>query len=149
MARSLAVKIPTASLIADIEKSIAKIDEDIANYPAAYAQYQKEVGLYQTKMLNAVIEAIKDPKNVGTEYDSIVRVTHNRYGRGGVEISVRTEALGLGDYPEEPIKPNQRESFGRDYVTRKELLQKNLKVLKMTSQEEVNASTYNTVIDIL
>ena len=149
MARSLAVKIPTASLIADIEKSIAQIDEDVANYPAAYAQYKVDVAEYQDKMLNAVLEAIKNPANVGTEYDSLVRVQHNRYGRGGVEISVRTEALGLGDYPEEPIKPNQRESFGRDYITRKELLQKNLKVLKMTSQEEVSASTYNTVIDIL
>jgi hypothetical protein len=29
------------------------------------------------------------------------------------------------------------------------LLKKNLKVLKMTNQEEVNASTYNTVIDLL
>ena len=149
MARSLAVKIPTASLIADIEKSIAQIDEDIANYPAAYAQYKADVTKYQDTMLNAVLEAIKDPKNVGTDYDSVVRVTHNRYGRGGVEISVRTEALGLGDYPEEPRKPNERESFGRDYITRKALLEKNLKVLKMTSQEEVNASTYNTVIDIL
>ena len=149
MARSLAVKIPTASLIADIEKSIAQIDEDIANYPAAYSQYKKDVAEYQDKMMAAVLEAIKNPANVGTDYDSIVRVTHNRYGRGGVDIAVRTEALGLPDYPEEPKKPNERESFGRDYITRKALLEKNLKVLRMTSQEEVNASTYNTVIDIL
>ena len=149
MARSLSVKIPTASLIADIEASIAKIDADILEYPAVYAQYQKDVADYQDKMLNAVLEAIKNPANVGTEYNSLIRVTHNRYGRGGVEISVRTEELGLPEYPEEPTKPNQRESFGRDYITRKALLEKNLKVLKMTSQEEVNASTYNTVIDIL
>jgi hypothetical protein len=29
------------------------------------------------------------------------------------------------------------------------LLKKNLKVLKMTNQEEVNASTYNTVMELL
>ena len=149
MARSLSVKIPTASLIADIEASLAKIEADVAEYPAKVEEYQKAKAEYQDLMLKAVIEAIKNPANVGTSYDSIIRVESNRYGRGGVDISVRTEALGLPDYPEEPIKPNQRESFGREYVTRKALLEKNLKVLRMTTQEEVNASTYNTVIDIL
>jgi hypothetical protein len=57
--------------------------------------------------------------------------------------------LGLPEAPSEPKKPNEKEYYGRDYVSRKELLQRNLKVLKMTSQEEVSASTYNTVIDLL
>ena len=148
MARSLSVKIPTASLIADIEASIAKIDEEIANYPQAVEEYRKAKNAYNDLVLAKVIEAIKDPKNVGSDSDSIVSVSHSRYG-GGVDVRVRTELLGLPEMPTQPEEPNKHQSFGRDWTTRKALLEKNLKVLRMTSQEEVNATTYNTVIDIL
>jgi hypothetical protein len=148
MARSLSVKIPTASLIADIEASIAKIEAEVAEYPAKMEEYRKAKAEYNDNLLKAVIKAIQDPKNIGTEYDSVVRVNHSRYG-GGVEVSVRSDLLNISEAPTEPTKPNERQSFGRDYTTRKALLEKNLKVLKMTSQEEVSATTYNTVIDLL
>jgi hypothetical protein len=148
MARSLSVKIPTASLIADIEASIAKIDAQIATYPQDLAEYREARAKHQDLVINAVIEAMKNPENIGTEYESIVRVETGRYG-GGVQITVRTDVLGLPAEPVAPAKPDERQTFGREYTTRKALLEKNLKVLKMTSQEEVSATTYNTVIDLL
>jgi hypothetical protein len=149
MARSLSVKIPTASLIADIEASLAKIEAEIATYPQDLAEYREAKAKHQELVLNAVVEALKNPENIGTDHDAIIRVEHNHYGRNSVSITVRTEALGLPEAPTSPTEPNQRQSFGRDYTTRKQLLEKNLKVLKMTSQEEVSATTYNTVIDLL
>jgi len=149
MARSLSVKIPTASLIADVEASIAKIEADIANYPADMEAYRVANKAHQDSVLKTVIEALKNPDNIGDTYDSIVCVQQNRYGRNGVEIQVNTDLLGIPSPPESPSNPNAKESFGRDYTTRLDLLKKNLKVLKMTNQEEVNASTYNTVIDLL
>jgi hypothetical protein len=151
MARSLAVKIPTATLIADVEASIAKIEASVATYPAEMEAYRKASKEHQQIVLNAVIEAIRNPDNIGDTYDqnAIVRVSTNRYGRNGVDISVNTDLLNLPTAPEEPTNPNQRESFGREYTTKLELLKKNLKVLKMTNQEEVNASTYNTVMELL
>lgn len=148
MARSLSVKIPTASLIADIEASLAKIEVEIAEYPQAVEAYRKAKNEYNELVLAKVIEAIKDPKNIGSDPESVVYVSHSRYG-GGVDVRVNTHLLGLPEAPEQPREPNQRESFGRDYTTRKDLLTRNLKVLKMTSQEEVSATTYNTVIDLL
>lgn len=149
MARSLSVKIPTASLIADVEASIAKIEADIANYPADMEAYRVANKAHQETVLQTVIEALKNPDNIGDTYDSIVCVTQNRYGRNGVEIQVNNDLLGIPQPPQSPTNPNQQQSFGRDYTTRLDLLKKNLKVLKMTNQEEVNASTYNTVIDLL
>lgn len=147
MARSLAVKIPTASLIADIEASLAKIEADIAEYPAKVAEYREAKKAHEQTILSLVIEALKNPDNIGEEYNSPIRVNLN-YGRD-VSIRVDADALGLPQAPKEPEKPNQTQSFGRDYTTRKDLLTRNLKVLKMTSQEEVSATTYNTVIDLL
>ena len=148
MARSLSVKIPTASLISDIEKSLAEINEEIARYPQAVEEYRKAKNEYNDLVLAKVIEAIKDPKNIGSDPDSVVSVSHSRYG-GGVDVRVRTDLLGLPEAPTQPEEPNRHQSFGRDYTTRKALLEKNLKVLKMTNQEEVSATTYNTVIDLL
>lgn len=147
MARSLSVKIPTASLIADIENSIAKIEADIAEYPAQVEAYRKAKADHQQIVIKAVIEALGKPELIGNEYDSPIRVS-NDYGNS-VSVRVNVDLLGLPEAPKEPAKPNDHTYFGREYTTRKSLLERNLKVLRMTSQEEVNATTYNTVIDLL
>jgi hypothetical protein len=149
MARSLSVKIPTASLIADVEASIANIEAKVASYPADMEAYRQAQKAHQEIVLKTVIDALKNPDNIGDTYDSIICVQQNRYGRNGVEIQVNTDLLGIPQPPESPSNPNAKESFGRDYTSRLDLLKKNLKVLKMTNQEEVSASTYNTVIDLL
>ena len=151
MARSLSVKIPTATLIADVEATIAKIEAEIATYPADMEAYRKADKAHQEIVLNAVIEAIRNPDNIGDGYDknAVVRVSTNRYGGRGVSIEVNTDLLALPSAPEAPSNPNERTHYGREYTTKLELLKKNLKVLKMTNQEEVNASTYNTVMELL
>jgi hypothetical protein len=151
MARSLSVKIPTATLIADVEATIAKIEAEIATYPADMEAYRKAEKAHQEIVLNAVIEAIRNPDNIGDGYDqnAVVRVSTNRYGGRGVSIEVNTDLLSLPKAPEQPTNPNERSHYGREYTTKLELLKKNLKVLKMTNQEEVNASTYNTVMELL
>jgi hypothetical protein len=147
MARSLSVKIPTASLISDIELSLAKIETAVKNYPLELEAYREQKAEHQAKVIGLVIEALGKPENIGTDFDSVIRIEH-RYGRE-VAIRIDSDKIGLPEAPREPERPNQSQSFGREYMTRKELLERNLKVLKMTSQEEVSASTYNTVIDLL
>lgn len=148
MARSLSVKIPTADLIADIEATLAKIEADVAEYPEAVKKYEADSKAHQAKVIETVVEAIKAGR-VGNGYDHNEPISVRAgYGRQ-VNIYVDVDALGVPDAPEKPKNPNDRESFGREYVTRKQLLEKNLKVLRMTKQEEVNASTYNTVMELL
>jgi hypothetical protein len=151
MARSLSVKIPTATLIADVEETIARIEAEMATYPADMEAYRKAHKAHQDLVLKAVIEAIKNPDNIGDGYDdnALVRVSNNRYGRNGVSIEVNTDLLTLPKEPECPTNPNEKTHYGREYTTKLDLLKKNLKVLKMTNQEEVNASTYNTVMELL
>lgn len=147
MARSLSVKIPTASLIADIENSIAKIDSDIKNYPALIAEYREEKAKHEEKVVKAVIKALGNKDLIGSNYDYPIRI-QNRFGNS-VSVEVNSDLLGLPEAPKEPSKPNETQYFGREYTTRKAMLERNLKVLRMTSQEEVSASTYNAVIDLL
>jgi len=149
MARSLSVKIPTASLIADVEATIAQLEAEVASYPADMDKYRKELKAHQDLVLQAVINALKTG-DIGDLYsDAVVCVGFGRYGGNGVSIEVKTEQLALPKAPEKPSDPNDRTYYGRDYTTKLDLLKKNLKVLKMTNQEEVNASTYNTVMELL
>lgn len=148
MARTLSVKVPTSKLISDIEASIAKIDADIEAYAERRKQYEADVKKYEAEIVAHAIKALSNPDNIGTDYSSLVRVTHNGY-RNGVSVEFDTEALGFPKRPDEPQRPNEKTYFGREYVTRKELLEKNLRILRMTSQEEVSASSYSAVIDLI
>jgi hypothetical protein len=148
MARSLSVKIPTATLIADVEATIAKIEEDVANYPALTEKYRAELKAYNEKIVQLTIQAVKKSDLIGTDYGSPIRVTSG-YRGNSVQIEVDGDALGFPQKPEAPSNPNDRTYYGRDYTTKLDLLKKNLKVLRMTNQEEVNASTYNTVMELL
>ena len=155
MARSISVKIPTSALVAQIEERIAQIDKEIEEYPAKREAFEKAEEAYKAQVANFVAAYLSENLDkIGYNYDDIIRLS-TPYGgyrgqTGKVEITFDTDAIvGFPERPEAPEKPNQRESFGRDYTTRKELLEKNLKILKMTSQEEVSASTYGAVMEIL
>ena len=147
MAKSLAVKIPTAKLIAEVEAQIAKVEADIESYAERRKQYEVDSKQYEKDVIAHAIKALSDPDNIGTEFGSLVRVSIG--SRNGVYVEFDSEALGFPEKPEEPTRPNQSTYYGRDYTTKLDLLKKNLKVLKMTEQTEVNASTYNSVMELL
>jgi hypothetical protein len=147
MARTLSVKIPTSKLIADIESSIAKIDVAVAEYAEKRKQYEADLKKYNDDLIGYAIKALQDPNNIGTEYGSLIRVQRGYSGNVSVDFDV--DGLGFPTKPEEPSKPNEKTYFGREYVSRKELLERNLRILKMTSQEEVSASSYSAVIDLI
>jgi hypothetical protein len=156
MARSISVKVPTALLIQQIEERIAQIDKEIEEYPAKREAFEKEEEAYKSRVANFVAAYLgENLDRIGYDYDDTIRI-HNGYaigggrGNGKVELTFDTDAIaGFPERPVIPEKPNQREPFGREYATRKELLEKNLRILKMTSQEEVNASTYGAIMEIL
>ena len=149
MARSISVKIPTASLIQTIEDKIAEIDKAIADYPRKREEYEQATEAYKTKVSEFVSAFLaKNINTVGYDYDDTIRITRS-YGE---KVSVEFDTDAIPNFPEKPIdpeRPNPQKYYGRDYSTQKELLEKNLKILRMTSQEEVSASTYGAVMEIL
>jgi hypothetical protein len=148
MARSLAVKVPTASLIKLVEEKIATIKEEIANYPTAVKQYEKDHEAYKKSLVALTIKALtENPELVGDSYSSVIRVSIGY--NGSVDVSLDKNALGFPDAPKKPENPNQQRSFGREWASPLEMLEKTLRVLRLTAQEEVNASTYSSVMDLL
>jgi hypothetical protein len=150
MARSISVKIPVSSLVQMIEEKIAEIDKAVENYPADLARYEKDTEAYKKKVAKFISEYLATNSNkVGYDYDSVIRISNNHYN---TRFELTFDPENIGDFPKSPVapqKPNPTQYFGRDYTTRRELLEKNLKILRMTSQEEVSASTYGAVMEIL
>jgi hypothetical protein len=150
MARALALKVPTASLIALVEEKIAKIKADVATYPADVKKYEADVREYNSSIVALVIKALtKNPELVGENYDSPIRVSLNNYGNRSVDVRIDANALGFPEVPVKPQDPNSSRSFGREYTSPLEMLEKTIKVLRLTTQEEVSASTYSSVMDLL
>jgi hypothetical protein len=149
MARNISVKVPTALLIAQLEAKIAEIDAEIADYPLARKDYEASLEHYKTKVAEFVGKFVKANADlIGFDHSNIIRIADHHYSR--VELIFDTDAIsGFPKKPEEPRKPNQKTYYGRDYTTQRDLLEKNLKILRMTSQEEVNASTYGAIMEIL
>jgi uncharacterized coiled-coil protein SlyX len=149
MARSLSVKVPTASLIALVEQKIADLETAIAEYPKAVQDYKNAVAEYNKNLIALAIDALTNKADlIGEDHDSIIRVYLQSY-RNSVEVQFDADALGFPKAPVSPENPNSKQHYGREYSTQLEILTKNLKVLKMTQQEEVNASTYSSVMDLL
>lgn len=149
MARSLAVKVPTASLIALVEEKIASIKSALANYPADVKKYEADLTAYRKSLVSQTIKALQEsPELVGDDYNSVIRVSLNEYNNS-VDVRIDRNALGFPEAPKRPTNPNEKNHYGREYATPLEMLEKTLRVLKLTAQEEVNASTYSSVMDLL
>ena len=147
MARALAVKVPTASLVSLVEEKIATIKALSASYPADVKQYELDTKKHEASLVASVINALTNsPELIGSDYGKPIRVS---VGYRGVDVSIDANALGFPEAPKKPEDPNSKRYFGREYATPLEMLEKTLRVLKMTTQEEVSASTYSSVMDLL
>jgi hypothetical protein len=149
MARAVSVKIPTAKVIEMIEQKIASITEEVASYPARKAQYQIDYKKYTDKVVSSLGKLLS--KN-GVELlseensDKGIRVSTNY--RNAVEITIGKELLDL-EKPEEPQDPEPKNYYGRSYTTKRDELEKTLRLLRMTEQETITSSTYNSVLELL
>ena len=146
MARALSVKVPTADIIALLENKIAEIKSAIADYPRAKVQYKEDVKSYKKTLLALAIEKLtNDPELL---FDEEALTVDTDY-RGRVSLTLDKTLFELPTEPVCPEDPSQKTWIRNVYTNKLEQLEKSLAVLKMTRQEEVSASTYNSVLDLL
>jgi len=146
MPRALSVKVPTSSLIALLEDKIATTKSAIADYPTAKEQYKADLKAYKRSVLDLAIAKITSNPEVLFDKDSIDVSTSYR---NDVQITLDKDLFELPEQPTEPENPSRKEWIGKDHTTKLAVLEKTLAVLKLTTQEEVNASTYNSVMELL
>ena len=151
MARAVSVKIPTAKVIEMIEQKIAQIDADVASYPARKAKYQADYKAYTEKVVATLAKLLKQDGSALLAEDNSdkgIRVSTNY--RNAIEITIGKELLAGLEKPEEPQDPQPKGYYSSNhYTTKRSELEKTLRLLKMTEQETITSSTYNSVLELL
>jgi hypothetical protein len=149
MARAISVKIPTAKVIEMIEQKIAQINEDIATYPARKAQYQADYKSYTEAVVAILGDLIANNGSAllaEENTDKGIRLSVNY--RNAVEITIGKELLAL-EKPTEPTDPEPKGYYRNTYTTKRDELEKTLRLLRMTEQESITSSAYNSVLELL
>lgn len=145
MARSVSVKIPTAIVIEMIETKLADLSKAEADYPKLLSAYNKAIVSFTQDVLELISKnkkSVVDYNDYSFDSDSI---SLNSEWRGSITIAVgKGLASKIGEKPTKPEDPDNWQTKNK-----KTELEKTLKLLRLTEQETITSSTYNSVLDLL
>ena len=137
----LSVKVKTSTLIEALEKALDQREKRWANQEKAEAEHEKQMEAYN----QAILKLVKSGKGKITE------ASEGYYGRQDKKSKVQDFSVTV-EIPKNlvPKKPEQAETY-REYEYKNETkeISSSIRVLKMTDQEYVSASTYKSVTQYL
>ena len=81
------------------------------------------------------------------DHSQNIRVSTNY--NNSVEITIGRELTAGLEKPTEPTDPEPKGYYGRVYGSKKAELEKTLKLLRMSEQETITSSAYNSVLELL
>ena len=142
MSKSLSVKVKTTALIKALEEALDKREKRWANQEKEMARHKKEVEAYNA----SILKLVKAGK--GTIHDITENKWATRNDKNSTTVSFSAEIkLPKSVMPVEPKEIDEmREST---YKMETDDISQALRILKMTDQEYVNASTYKSVAEYL
>ncbi len=142
MSKSLSVKVKVSSLIKALETALAEREKRYATQEAEQAKYEKAVENYNL----AVLKLIKSGKAEITEASKNHWADRHdkKKGKTAFNVSVLLPKSALPVEPESVCDYNEH-TFKRE----KDEISQAIRVLKMTEQTEVSASTYKSVAEYL
>jgi hypothetical protein len=140
--RSIAVRIKTEKVIASLEASLVKMQEDKVTEKARKEQYDKDLEAWQEKVKRVALDMPK-PKDTGK-----ASLGH-RYGGNDkrpyeVQFVVEVPADKVPPRPEAPETMHDWE-----YKEAVENIENALRLLRMTEQEEISTGTYSKIAKYL
>jgi hypothetical protein len=145
MARSVSVKIPTSVVIEMIETKLAELTKAEADYPKLLSAYKKDIATFTADLLDLVAKNKKSAIEYSDFEWSSGNIAINSDWRGSVSIQIGKELVSkIGTKPQ---KPEEVDNWA--HKNKKTELEKTLRLLKLTEQETITSSTYNSVLDLL
>ena len=132
--KAISVKIPTQRVIKALETKLAQLTKDYTAQEANEAKYQKLVEAWKKEIGKWAIANFSKSENLRTNYRS-----YNRTLNVDFDIVVDEK-----DFPKEPEK-DYEQIHVHTYREMKEEMENAIRILKMTDEETVSASTYNAI----
>lgn len=136
--KAISVKIPTARVIKALETKLAQLEKDYATQGENEAKYQKAYKAWQKELAEFAVGKIAKAENIRTNYRSWNSTLN-------VDFDL---ILKDGEFPKEPEKDFEV-IHSHTYNEQKEEMSNAIRILKMTDEELVSASTYNAIAQYL
>ncbi len=136
------VKVKVSVLISHLEQALAERQARFKNQEKEELAYEKAVEAYNL----AVLKLIKAGKGEIEEASKNYWSNRDRKNKGKVSFSVSV-LLPAGALPDEPERPNGYSEH--EFKREKEEISQAIRVLKLTDEQFVSASTYNSVAKYL
>ena len=136
MARSkpISVKIATTKVIKALETRLAKLEADYTKQDENEAKYQKKVEAWKKEIGEWAIGQFSKAENLRTNYRQWNRTLN-------VDFDLVVDEK---DFPAEPNK-DYEQLHSHTYREMKDEMENAIRILKMTDEETVSASTYNAI----
>lgn len=132
--RTINVKIPTVKVIKALETKLAQIKVDYTKQDENEAKYQKQMETWRKQVTKFAVANISKAENLRTNYRAW-------NGNLNVDFDLKVDEK---DFPAEPQR--EFESMHQHtYNDMKEEIENAIRILKMTDEETVSTSTYNSI----
>lgn len=132
--RTINVKIPTAKVIKALETKLAQIKADYSKQDELEDKYQKARKKWEKDINKWAVENFSKAENIRTNYRSW-NSTMN------VDFDITCDAK---DFPQEPER-NYEVMPSHQYRDNVEEIENAIRILKLTDEEVVSTSTYNSI----
>jgi len=132
--KTINVKLPTIKVIQALEDALTKLETNYKSQDESEAKYQEAYAKWQKEVINFALDNVSKAENVRTNYRSWTNSLN-------VDFDIKVEGK---DFPEEPQR--KFETMHRNtYNDTKEEIENAIRILKMTDEETVSTSTYNSI----
>jgi hypothetical protein len=132
--KAIQVKIATTKVIKALEAKLAQLEADYTKQDENEAKYQKAREKWSKELAKFAVAQISKAENIRTNY-------RNWNSTLNVDFDL---ILKEGDFPKEPQKDFEQ-IHSHTYREMKDEMENAIRILKMTDEEVVNASTYNAI----
>ena len=136
--KSINVKIATSKVIKALEDKLTQLEKDYKEQGANELKYNKAVEKWRKEVLAYALANIKKAENLRTNYRS-----WNNQLNIDFDLTVSESDL--------PVEPTKDYEFihASTYRETKSEINNALRILRMTDEETVSTSTYNTIAQYL
>ena len=132
--RTINVKIPTVKVIKALETKLAQIKADYEKQDENEAKYQKQMETWRKQVMKFAVANISDAQNLRTNY----RAWNDTLN---IDYDLSTKDL---DFPKEPERKFESINI-HAYNEMVEEIENAIRILKLTEEEVVSTSTYNSI----
>ena len=136
--KAINVKIPTVKIIAALEQALNKLELDYASQEERETKHQLEYDAWRAEMTKILMANADKGTNVRINYRSWQNTVN-------IDYDINTNDITI---PEEPVKKYEKINQ-HEYRSMQEEIGNAVRILKMTDEEVVSTSTYNSVAKYL